>query len=327
MDLSTTYLGLNLAHPVIVGAGPLSDDLDSVRRLEDAGAAMITLRSLFEEQITAEQLAMHTSTDAISDSHAESLSYLPSPDDFVLGPHEYLEHLRRVKASVGLPVVASLNGTTRGGWLDYARLIEQAGADALELNVYEVPTDLHRSGQSIEDELVELVRAIALQIRLPLAVKLSPHYTSLPNIAHRLQDAGAKALVLFNRFYQPDVDPEMLEATPVLKLSNPDELLSRLRWIVVLHGRVELDLVVTGGVHSHIDAIKAVMCGATAVQMVSALLTHGVSLLRSLIQSLSSWMDEHEYQSIAQMRGSMGLLRCPDPRIYERANYMRVLQG
>ncbi len=327
MDLTTTYLGLTLPHPIVPGAGPLSDDLDGVRRMEDAGAPMITLRSLFEEQIVGEELATLTATESVEHSFAESLSYLPSPEDFVLGPHQYLEHLGKVKAAVRVPVIASLNGTSRGGWLDYAKLIEQAGADGLELNVYEIATDLHRSSQSIEDELVEVVRAVKRRVHLPLAVKLSPYYTSLPHLADRLRQAGAQALVLFNRFYQPDVDPETLDVSPTLHLSNSDELLPRLRWLAVLYGRVEMDLALTGGVHRQVDAVKAIMCGATAVQTVSALLQHGPEFLRTIVHELSTWMQQHEYESMQQMRGSMSLLRCPDPRAYERANYMRLLQS
>lgn len=327
MDLGIDYLGWKLPHPLMSGASPLVEDLDMVRRLEDAGAAAVVMESLFEEQITAEQMAVHHYVDAHAESFAEARSYLPSPDDFHLGSEEYLRQIRRIKSTVGIPVIASLNGSTPGGWIDYARQIEQAGADALELNVYALATDPEVSGESVESETIELVGAVRSCVRIPLAVKLSPFYSSLPHLARRLDRTGANGLVLFNRFYQPDIDVERLEVERTLNLSDSSELLLRLRWLAVLSGRVEASLAVTGGVHTGLDAIKAIMAGAHAVQVVSALLRHGPEHIATLRKEISDWLEDHEYESLRQMQGSMGLLRCPDPRLYERVNYMHILQS
>ena len=326
MDLSTTYLGIRLPHPYIPGASPMVDDLDTVRRLEDAGAAAIVMHSLFEEQITREQMATSRHLDATSDSYAEALTYLPSPEAFALGPDEYLEHIHKLKAMVSIPVVASLNGATEGGWLDYARLIENAGADALELNVYALATDLDESSEMLERRTLHMLETVRRSIGIPLAVKLSPFYTSLAHFARRLAERGADGLVLFNRFYQPDIDVETLEVSPTLRLSDSSELLLRLRWLAVLSGRIDASLAVTGGVHTVLDTVKAVMAGADAVQVVSTLLRHGPEELTNLRRNLALWLEEHEYDSLEQMKGSMNLLRCPNPAAHERANYMNVLQ-
>ncbi len=327
MDLSTTYLGLELPHPFMPGASPLADDLDTVRKLEDAGAAAIVMHSLFEEQLAQEQLATDWHMESPADSFAEALSYLPDPESFKLGPDEYLEQLRRVKAAVAVPVIGSLNGTTLGGWLEYARLIEEAGADALELNVYRLATDPDESSETIERQALDMVRAVRESVEIPLAVKLSPFYTALASFARRMQEAGADGLVLFNRFYQADIDLEELEAVRTLKLSDSSELLLRLRWLAILSGRLDISLASSGGVHTAIDAIKATLCGADAIQVVSALLRHGPEHLRVLRTDLEAWLVEHEYESLTQMRGSMNLERCPDAEAYERANYMHILQG
>lgn len=327
MDLRTKYLGLELSHPFMPGASPLVDDLDMVKRLEDAGAAAIVMHSLFEEQITREQIATFLHTEPHGESFAEALCYFPSPDRFALGPEEYLEHIARIKGTVRCPIIASLNGTTLGGWLEYARAIEQAGADALELNVYALPADFEEDSLAIEDRTVEMLREVKRRIHIPVAVKLSPFYTSLPHFARRLDEAGADGLVLFNRFYQPDLDPENLEATRHLQLSSPAELPLRLRWLAILSGRIRPSLAVTGGIHSAQDAIKAIMSGAHAVQVVSALLRAGPEHLKRLRLETEAWMHEHEYESLEQMRGSMNLEACPDPAVYERANYMLVLQS
>src|SRR5579864_1989539 len=284
MDLSTTYLGLKLPHPLMPGASPLVDDLGTVRRLEDAGAAAIVMHSLFEEQIVAEQFTTHEITESHASAHPEAHSYFPDPEVFALGPDEYVAQIARIKHAVRLPVIASLNGTTRGGWLDYARLIEQAGADALELNVYTVAADPWEHPQTIERRLEELVRAVRNAVKIPLAVKLSPFFTSLPYLARQLDAAGADGLVIFNRFYQPDVDLEQLEVQRSIHLSDSSELLLRLRWLAILSGRIQASLAVSGGIHSGRDALKAVMCGAHAVQLVSALLRHGVDHLRVVRQ-------------------------------------------
>ena len=327
MDLSTTYLGFRLPHPFLPGASPLVDDLDTVRRLEDAGAAAIVMHSLFEEQITREQVAVARYLDVPSESHAEALTYLPSPDSFALGPEEYLEHLHKLKAAVSVPVIASLNGATDGGWLGYARLMENAGADALELNVYFLPTDFNDSSEMLERRTLHMLEAIKNAIGIPVAVKLSPFYTSFAYFARRLAERGADGLVLFNRFYQPDIDVEALEVAPTLRLSDSSELLLRLRWLAILSGRIETSLAVTGGVHTTLDAVKAVMAGADAVQLVSTLLRHGPEQLSTLRRDLAQWLEEHEYDSLAQMKGSMNLQRCPNPAAHERANYMTILQS
>lgn len=325
MNLSTTYLGLKLMNPFIAGAGPLSDSVDTCKRLEDSQASAIVLRSLFEEQITLEGIATHRSMD-FATATSEAVTYLPQPDDFVLGPEEYLEHLAQIKRVVDIPVIGSLNGSTTGGWLDYAKLIQQAGADALELHVYQVPTDPEISGRNIERDTIEMVRTVKNSVRIPVAVKLSPFYTNLANVAQELDKIKADGLVLFNRIYQPDIDAENLEVISKLKLSDSSELPLRLRWLAILCDRVSASLAVTGGVHRAIDAVRAIMCGAHAVQMVSALLLHGPSHLQTIQLELADWLEENEYQSISQMRGSMGLQRCPDPRAYLRGNYMQVLQ-
>jgi dihydroorotate dehydrogenase (fumarate) len=327
MDLSTSYLGFSLPHPFMPGASPLADDLDTVRKLEDAGAAAIVMRSLFEEQITGEQVARIHGMEAHAESFAEARSYFPDPEQFALGPEEYLEQVRLVKQAVGVPVIASLNGVTEGGWLDHAGLIAEAGADALELNVYELPTDPALAGEDIEARTVALVQGVKKRAALPLAVKLSPFYSSLAHLAGRLAEAGAGALVLFNRFYQPDIDVEELEVARTLQLSTSSELLLRLRWLAILHGRVGADLAATGGVHSALDGVKAIMAGASAVQVVSALLQRGPEHLRTLRDEVSVWLEEHEYESLGQMRGSMSLEHSPDPSAFERANYMHVLQS
>ncbi len=327
MDLTTTYMGLKLPHPFMPGASPLVDDLDTVKRLEDAGAAAIVMHSLFEEQIVREQLATFLHTEMHGESFAEALYYFPSPDRFALGPEEYLRHVARVKAAVRCPVIASLNGTTLGGWLHHARLVEQAGADALELNVYQLATDPEESAQQLEDRTLEMLRAVKSSVRIPVAVKLSPFYTSLAHVARRLDQAGADALVLFNRFYQPDIDVEELQAVRALHLSTSAELPLRLRWLAILSGRLRASLAVTGGVHTALDAVKAVMTGAHAVQVVSALLKRGPAYLGTLITEFRAWMEEHEYEFLGQLQGNMNLQACPDPKVYERANYMLMLQG
>jgi dihydroorotate dehydrogenase (fumarate) len=326
MDTSTRWLGLELENPLVLGASPVVDDLDAVRRAVDAGAAAVVMHSLFEEQLTLDALAHARHTELHSDSFHEAQSWLPGATDFALGPDEYLEQIRRIKAAVRVPVIGSLNGTTPRGWLSYAKLIQQAGADALELNVYQLAADPDESAQDVEDRVVEMVGSVASNIDIPLALKLSPFYTSLPHFAGRVARAGAKGLVLFNRFYQPDIDVEELEVRHRLRLSSPSELLLRLRWLAILFGRVPAELAVTGGVHSGIDAVKAIMTGASAVQMVSAVLEKGPGWFGTVLAELVRFLEEHEYESLRQMLGSMSLSRCPDPRAYERANYVHLLQ-
>lgn len=327
MDLSTTYLGFKLPHPFMPGASPLVDDLDMVRRLEDAGAAAIVMHSLFEEQLVGEQLAHAAHTERPAESFPEALSYFPRRPDFALGPYEYAEQIRRIRAAVAVPVIASLNGCSWGGWLSYAHVLEQAGADALELNVYELAADGRESAAAIEDRTLAMVRAVRAAVGIPLAVKLSPFYTALAHLARQLDAAGADGLVLFNRFYQPDIDVEQLDVTRSLSLSDSSELLPRVTWLAVLSPIVRASLAVSGGVHTAIDAVKAVMAGAQAVQMVSALLRHGPEHLRAVRAALAQWLEEHEYDSLGQMHGSMNLQRCPDPKAFSRTNYLHVLQS
>jgi dihydroorotate dehydrogenase (fumarate) len=327
MNLTTTYLGLKLAHPLMPGASPLVDDLDTVRRLEDAGASAIVMHSLFEEQITQGQLAVNSALEEHEESNAEGTSYFPPDAMFALGPETYLEQVRRIRAAVAVPVIASLNGTTAGGWLEYARLMEQAGASALELNVYAIPTDPSRDAAHVEDGVVEVVRAVRAELRIPFAVKLSPFYSSLPHLVRRIEQAGADGAVLFNRFYQPDIDVEQLEVSRALHLSDPTELLLRVRWLAILSWQTKMSLAVSGGVHTPIDAIKSMMAGARAVQLTSALLQHGPGRLREILDGVRTWLEEHEYESIAQLTGSMNHARCPDPAAYERGNYVRLLQS
>jgi dihydroorotate dehydrogenase (fumarate) len=327
MDLSTTYLGLKLPHPLMPGASPMVDDIDNVRRLEDAGAAAIVMHSLFEEQISREQVATFVHTESHGQSFAEALTYFPSPEAFALGPEEYLEHVRKVKQAVSVPVIGSLNGFTPGGWLDYAKLIEQAGADALELNVYYLGSDPDESGVSIEERTVKMVKAVREAVRIPVAVKLSPYYTSLAQFAGQLDGAGADGLVLFNRFYQPDIDVEELQVRRQIHLSTSAELPLRLTWLALLSPKVKASLAVSGGAHTLLDVVQSVMTGAHAVQLVSCLLKRGPSHLATLKGELTQWLEEHEYHSLHQMQGSMNLEACPDPAVYERANYMLMLQS
>jgi dihydroorotate dehydrogenase (fumarate) len=326
MDLTTTYLGLKLKNPLMPGASPLVDKLDNVRRLEDAGAAAIVMHSLFEEQITSQQLAEFSHTEAPAESFSEATSYFPRMEDYALGPDRYLEQISKIKRMVDIPVIGSLNGTSLGGWTKHAQLIEQAGADALELNVYYIATDPAENSSTVESRTLYVLQAVLDSVNIPVAIKLSPHYSALASFARDIDSLGAAGLVLFNRFYQPDIDIETLEATHRLDLSNSTELRLRLRWTAILHDQIKADIAVSGGVHSTEDIIKSVMCGANAVQLVSSLLKYGPSHIGTLLNDLKTWLEEHHYDSISQMRGSMSMRHCPDPSVFERANYLRVLQ-
>ena len=329
MDLSTTYLGLPLSSPLMPGASPLAADMDTVKRLEDAGASAIVMHSLFEEQITGEPVAAMSYIDDYPDAGADDAapSYFPRHTNFRCGPDEYLDQLQRIKQAVSVPVIASLNGSTPGGWTEYARLLQDGGADALELNVYHVATDLFETSAAVEGRVLEAAALIRRAVTIPVAVKLSPFYSSLPNLARQLDDLGVDGLVLFNRFYQPDLDLNAMSAVARLYTSRSSDLLLRLRWIAILAGRVDASLALTGGVHTGQDALKAAMAGADAVQVVSALLHHGPEYLRTLREGMSRWLNEHEYESLHQVQGSLSLERCRDPRAFERGNYMRVLQS
>lgn len=326
MDLSTTYLGFVLPHPLLPGSSPLADDLDGVRRLEDEGAAAIVLRSLFEEQVRAAQAHAVEEAPAGGDPLAPPLETGRLPD-FVLGPDEYLEHVHRIRRAVEVPVIASLSGTHPGWWLSYARLLEQAGASAIELNLYDVAADPSRSADAVERATLEVVQGVRSTVGIPVAVKLSPFYSSLAHFARRLDRAGASGLVLFNRFYQADIDVDALEVVRRIELSTPAELLLRLRWLAILSGNVEASLAVTGGVHRTVDVVKAILAGAHAVQVVSALIEHGPGHLRALVDGLAEWLERNEYESLAEIQGCLSLRYCADPRAFERANYLQVLHG
>ena len=327
MDLSTTYLGFKLPHPLMCGATPQVDDLDNVKRLEDAGCAAIVMHSLFEEQITREQLGTELDMELHAESFAEALSYFPRPEEFRLGPEKYLEQIRKIKQTVKVPVIASLNGTSPAGWLGYAKQMEQAGADALELNVYYLATQPWETSENVEKRTLDSVKIVKDAVKIPVSVKLSPFFSSLAHLAKQLDDNRTDGIVLFNRFYQPDINIDELEAVSTLELSTSAELLLRLRWLAILFGKVKGSLVVSGGVHTHVDAIKAVMAGADGVQLVSALLKHGPGYLGEVLEGMKRWMEEHEYASLQQMRGSMSLQSSPNPQAFERANYMRILAG
>jgi len=327
MDLTTKYLGLTLKHPLIAGASPLPDDLDKVRGLEDGGIAAITMYSLFEEQITQNLVGSEAHIGAYENSFSEAASYFPEVDLLERGLDNYLEQLRRVKDAVSIPVIGSLNGTREGEWVNYASLIEEAGADALELNLYFLPTEFDVSAAEIEDRCVGIVARVKERIQIPLAVKLSPFFTALPHFAQRLTQAGAAGLVLFNRFYQPDIDTDELDVRPMLELSNSPELRLRLRWLAFLSGRLPIDLSVSGGVHTGLDLAKSLMAGADSVQMVAALLLNGPQKIAATLDELTHWMEEKEYESLQQLRGCLNYLHCPDPEALERANYMRVLKS
>ena len=324
-DLSTTYLGLALKNPLIASASPLSKRVDHVQQLEASGIAAVVLHSLFEEQIIHESLELDHFLSRSADFSAEATSYLPDTGEYSLQPERYLEHLRKVKKAVGVPVIGSLNGVSNGGWIKYARLIQDAGADAVELNLYYLPLDPALKSQEIEDAQVELVAAVKSSITVPLAVKLSPFYTALPNFVHRLAKAGADGIVLFNRFYQPDFDLEELSIAHTLDLSIQAEMRLPLRWISILHGTVSADFALTTGVHSHEAVLKAMMAGARVAMLASELLQKGASRVTEILTDLTAWMTEHEYTSISQMQGSMSQKAVAEPAAFERANYMKVL--
>lgn len=326
-NLSTRYLGLTLKHPVVASASPLSHTLGGLQALEDAGAAAVVMYSLFEEQIEQESQALHHFLDYGSHSYAEALDYFPHPSAFNTGPQEYLELIRQARASLEIPLIASLNGVSSGGWTKYARLMEQAGADALELNLYHLPTDPRIPGHEVEERYLEVVRQVSSSVKIPIAVKTGPYFSNLAHMAHRFTQAGASGLVLFNRFYQPDFDLEALEVTPHLVLSHPNELRLPLTWCAILYGRVAADLAITSGVHSHIEVLKAMMAGARVAMMASELLKNGIHRIGSVVADLYHWLEAHEYQSVAQMQGSMSQLHVANPEAFERANYMKVLQS
>jgi len=327
IDLSTRYLGLQLASPLVASSSPLCESVDNIRAMEDAGAAAVVLHSLFEEQLEVESTHLDRYLTHGGESYAEALDYFPDLTGYNLGPDGYLEHVRRAKEAVDIPIIGSLNGISTGGWTDFAKQIEQAGADALELNVYYVPTDPLLTGVQVEEMYADLVRDVKATVTIPVAVKLGHAFTALANVARHLDLAGANAFVLFNRFYLPDFDLERLEVAPRLTLSSPHELLLRLHWVAILYGHVKADLAVTGGVHGSAQVLKAMMAGARVAMMTSALLQNGIAYLTRVRSDVLEWMETHEYSSIAQMQGSMSYRSVAEPAAFERANYMKVLSS
>ncbi len=327
MDLTTTYLGLSLRNPIVPSASPLTHTLDSIRRIEDAGAGAVVMHSLFEEQITHESRELDHFLSYGSESFAEALSYFPEADEYVVGPGEYLEKIRRAKEAVAIPVIGSLNGVSSGGWISYAREIEQAGADALELNIYYLPTDPRIPSYNIEQMYLDVVGEVAWSVSIPVAVKIGPYFSSLARMAQRLTEVGGKGLVLFNRFYQPDFDLETLEVVPHLVLSTPFEMRLPLRWVALLSGRVQADFAITSGVQSYEDVLKGLMAGANVMMMASELLRHGLGRIGEILEAMQRWMTDHEYESVRQLQGSMSQRHVAEPAAFERANYMKVLQS
>jgi len=326
MDLTTTYMGLQLRSPLVPSASPLSEEIDNIKRMEDAGAAAVVMHSLFEEQLRLERYALHHHLTHGTESFPEALTYFPEPHSFRIGPEEYLNHIHKAKASVKIPLIASLNGSSLGGWIEYAKQIEQAKADALELNIYYVPTDAKLTGEQIEQTYIDILRTIKATVTIPVAVKLSPFFTNMANIAQRLDEAGADALVLFNRFYQPDINIETLNVEPNVILSTPQAMRLPLRWIAILYGRIQASLAATSGIYTGKDAIKLLMAGANITMLCSVLLQRGINHLRVIEQEMHSWMTEHEYISVQQLQGSMSQQNCPDKSAFERAQYMRAIQ-
>ena len=328
MDLNTTYLGLKLRTPLVPSAcGPLTNTLSKIRALEDAGAAAIVVYSLFEEEILHEAHELDHYLTYGSYSYAEALNYFPEANEYELGPDEYLEHLCKAKQAVQIPIIGSLNGVSTGGWIKYAKLIEQAGVDALELNIYYIPTDPDLPGVEVEQMYVNVLADVKQTVNIPVAIKLCPFFSNMASMARRLSHAGANGLVLFNRFYQPDIDLEQLEVVPNVILSTPQALRLPLRWIAILHGKVESSLAATGGIHSAPDVLKMLMVGADVTMMCSALLKHGLGRIREVELEMVQWMEEHEYESVEQMKGSMSHKSCPHPSAFERANYMKALKS
>jgi dihydroorotate dehydrogenase (fumarate) len=327
MSLTTNYLGLVLRNPIVASSSPLSHSLDSIRRLEDAGASAVVMYSLFEEQITFDSFYVDHYLRNGTNSYAESLSYFPEMEEYNVWPDEYLNLIRRAKEAVDIPIIGSLNGVSFGGWINHATLIEDAGVDALELNVYYLPTSVDLAGQEVENIYLDMLREVKRAVTIPLAMKLSPYFSSMANMAKRLVDEGANGLVLFNRFYQPDLDLDTLEVAPRLVLSNSDDLRLPLRWVAILYGRLLADLAITSGIHTSQDVLKGLMAGAKVTMMASELLQNGIKRISQILDEIRTWMDEHEYVSIAQMIGSMSQQNCAEPAAFERANYLKTLDS
>ena len=327
MDLKTSYLGMELKNPIVPSASPLSEKIDNLKKLEDSGAAAIVMHSLFEEQINEESNTLDHYLTYGTESHAEAMHYFPEPHQYKAGPDKYLNLIRQAKESLDVPVIGSLNGVSAGGWIDFATRIQEAGADALELNIYYLPTSVEMTGDNVEKMYVDVVADVKKTVDIPVAIKISPFFSSMANMARKLVDAGADGLVLFNRFYQPDFDLEQLEVVPHLVLSSNFDTRLPLRWIAILFGRLQVDFALTRGVSSHEDVLKGLMAGANIVMMTSEILRNGIPRIGEILGDLTQWMEEHEYESVRQMQGSMSQIRCPEPAAFERANYMKVLHS
>ena len=327
MDLTTKYLGLKLRSPLVISASPLSEDIDNLKRMEDAGASAIVLYSLFEEQLRQDRLELNQNLQQGTESFAESLTYFPDAGEYHLGPEEYLKHIAAAKKATHIPIIASLNGSSVGGWTDYARQIQQAGADALELNIYYIPTDMDLGGDVVEDTYINILRAVKANVTIPVAVKLSPFFSNFANMAKRLDRAGANGLVLFNRFYQPDIELESLEVKPNILLSTPMAARLPLRWIALLYGRVQASLAATSGIHRGSDALKMLLAGADVTMLCSTILRYGIPQIALIERDLKAWLEEHEYESVQQLKGSLSQKKCAEPAAFERAQYMKALTG
>ncbi|WP_017306738.1 dihydroorotate dehydrogenase-like protein [Spirulina subsalsa] len=328
MDLTTTYLGLNLKSPLVPSAAaPLTENLDNIKLMEDSGAAAVVLHSIFEEQLEKEQYELHHHLTYGTETFAEALTYFPEPETFHVGPELYLDHIRSCKESVNIPIIASLNGNNIGGWTHFAKLIQEAGADALELNIYDIPTDMHTTGAQIEQNYLDILTAVKAEVSIPVALKLSPFFSNMAYMAKRFSDAGADGLVLFNRFYQPDIDIDELVVRPNILLSTPQAMRLPMRWIAILYGRIECDLASTSGIQHGKDALKMLMAGANITQICSVLLRHGIPYIRTLEQEIVHWMEENEYESVKQMQGSMSQIKCPNESAFERVQYMQGIQS
>ena len=327
MDLTTNYLGLKLRSPLVVSASPLSEEVDNIKRMEDAGAAAVVLYSLFEEQLRQDRLEMNQNLQQGTESFAESLTYFPEPNEFKLGPEEYLKHIAAAKKATRIPIIASLNGSSAGGWTDYAKQIQQAGADALELNIYYIPTDLNLTGTEVEMTYLDILKSVKSNVSIPVAVKLSPFFSNFANMAKRLDQAGANGLVLFNRFYQPDIELESLEVKPNILLSTPMAMRLPLRWIALLHGKLKASLAATSGIHRASDALKMLLVGADVTMLCSTVIRHGIPQIAMIEREMVEWLKEHEYESVSQLKGSLSQKNCPEPAAFERAQYMKALTG
>jgi dihydroorotate dehydrogenase (fumarate) len=327
MDLRTTYMGLPLRNPIVASASPLSEKLDNIKRMEDAGAAAVVMFSLFEEQIKRENASIERLITAGTNSFAESLSYFPDYEDYDTGPEEYLKLLSQAAEAVDIPVIGSLNGVTNEGWVDTARMMQEAGASGIELNIYYIPANLYMTGREVEQRYLDVLKAVKDSVSIPVALKLSPFFSAMGNMARQFDEAGVDALVLFNRFYQPDFDLDKLDVKVNLELSTASEIRLPLLWIAVLYGRINASLAATRGVHSHIEAIKYLMAGADAVMTTSAVLRHGIDFLTTLVNGLQTWMEDREYESVQQMKGSMSQINCLDPGAFERANYIKIIES